>query len=256
MMQDKAMRAMRDPWLEVGERLRRAREQRGMTLRALAARIGVSPSLISQIETAKVKPSVGTLYSLALELSVSLDELLFGGVDIQPVTVNSGPDLVVQRAGERPTIEVAPGIVWERLTGPRHTSVDVLRLSYEPGRQSTPRHVVHRHRGREWGYVLEGTLQVDVDGVTHVLEEGDAVAYSSTLPHRVSNPGTRVVRALWYTLGQDEAARSLHPALSGEQPTTVDVQVDAVDPAVLEQEHDGVDDVGHGDEPADRGPGT
>ena len=54
---------------------------RHLTLRELARRVGVSPSLISQIETGRSQPSVGTLYAIATELEVSVDDLLFDGDD-------------------------------------------------------------------------------------------------------------------------------------------------------------------------------
>ena len=61
----------------MGERLRGRAGPRGLSLRELAGRLGVSPSLISQIETGRANPSVSTLYAIAAELDVSLDELLF-----------------------------------------------------------------------------------------------------------------------------------------------------------------------------------
>src|SRR6201994_4713788 len=61
----------------VGAGLRKHREEAGMSLRALAREVGVSPSLISQIEHGKATPSVATLYAIVSELGVSLDELFF-----------------------------------------------------------------------------------------------------------------------------------------------------------------------------------
>src|ERR1700760_1453441 len=61
----------------VGEGLRKHREEAGMSLRALAREVGVSPSLISQIEHGKATPSVATLYAIVSELGISLDELFF-----------------------------------------------------------------------------------------------------------------------------------------------------------------------------------
>jgi transcriptional regulator with XRE-family HTH domain len=61
---------------QVGRRLRQAREARGFSLREMARRIGVSPSFVSQVETGKASPSVGTLYSLVNELGLSLDEVM------------------------------------------------------------------------------------------------------------------------------------------------------------------------------------
>ena len=67
----------RPDYPDIGERLREARQPRRLSLRVLADRLGVSPSLISQIETGRANPSVSTLYAIAAELDVSLDELLF-----------------------------------------------------------------------------------------------------------------------------------------------------------------------------------
>ena len=66
-----------DPGVQLGPRLRRVREERGLSVRELARRISCSPSLISQIERGLSAPSVGILYAIASELRASLD-FLFG----------------------------------------------------------------------------------------------------------------------------------------------------------------------------------
>ena len=82
----RAVRRTARPPLEedVGPRLRAHREQRGLSLRELARRLGVSPSAISQIETGKSRPSVSTLYSIVSELGMSLDELFGAPKPAQP----------------------------------------------------------------------------------------------------------------------------------------------------------------------------
>lgn len=72
-----------DPTLDgsVALAIRQRREEVGVTLRALAERIGVSASLISQVENGKVMPSVGTLYAIVNELGISLDELFLNGAE-------------------------------------------------------------------------------------------------------------------------------------------------------------------------------
>jgi mannose-6-phosphate isomerase-like protein (cupin superfamily)/DNA-binding XRE family transcriptional regulator len=73
-----------DPGTGLGPRLRLAREERQLSVRELARRIGCSASLISQIERGVSVPSVGVLYSLAAELDSSLDHLLFGAEQRPP----------------------------------------------------------------------------------------------------------------------------------------------------------------------------
>jgi transcriptional regulator with XRE-family HTH domain len=196
-----------DVWSDVSNRLRQARLAQRVTLRTLAGRIGVSPSLISQIETGKVKPSVNTLYTLAVELDLSVDEVLFGGDLAAPEAVRETDAAVcVQRAGARASVEVAPGVLWERLTGASEAGVDFLSLVYAPGSESAPKGTSHRHGGREWGYVISGTLQVEVAGSTHVLGPADSIAFSSTDPHRLCNPGNTDTRAIWFILGRRDNA--------------------------------------------------
>jgi transcriptional regulator with XRE-family HTH domain len=200
--------ATADVWSDVSDRLRQARVAKQMTLRALAGRIGVSPSLISQIETGKVKPSVNTLYALAVELDQSVDEVLFGGELAASPEAARDIDVAVcvQRAGSRASVELAPGVLWERLTGVSEAGVDFLSLVYAPGGESVPADAAHRHSGREWGYVVSGTLQVEVAGLAHVLHAGDSIAYSSTDPHRLSNPGDTDAQAIWFILGRGDDA--------------------------------------------------
>src|SRR5512142_914949 len=64
-------------YAELGAKLRASRLEQGLSLRVLADRLGVSPSLISQVETGRAKPSVSTLYAITAELGISVDELLF-----------------------------------------------------------------------------------------------------------------------------------------------------------------------------------
>lgn len=196
----------------IGGRLRAARASRGLSLRSLADQVGVSPSLISQVERGLANPSVNTLYALARELEISLDELLFADVRPArgpgpPVLPASGPFGFtprdpVQRAEDRRTIRLASGVVWERLTTESLPNVDFLHVTYEVGGASSPEHEFQRHGGQEWGYVLSGRLGVTIGFDEHVLGPGDAVALDSTVPHRLYNLGDVPVTAIWFVLGR------------------------------------------------------
>lgn len=208
----------------MGDRLRQARLARGMSLRRLADVLGVSPSLISQVETGRAKPSVNTLYAMASELDISLDVLLF--MDTPAMTssrrsLSSGspfeqqdraepdrphepvlPRDPVQRASSRMTIRLGSGVVWERLTTESIRNVDFLFVTYEVGGASSPENAFQRHSGQEWGYVLSGTLRVTIGFEEFVLGPGDAITFDSGTPHRLANDGPEPVRAVWYVLGR------------------------------------------------------
>jgi len=196
----------------MGDRLRQARRARGLSLRGLAEVVGVSPSLISQVETGRAKPSVNTLYALATELGVSLDVLLF--MDTQPPAPNgageafgstletTSPHVPVQRATSRSTIRLGSGVVWERLTTESIRNVDFLHVTYEVGGESSPADAFQRHTGQEWGYVLSGTLTVRIGFDEYLLQPGDAISFDSAVPHRLFNAGDVPARAVWFVQGR------------------------------------------------------
>jgi transcriptional regulator with XRE-family HTH domain len=190
----------------MGEQLRAARQARNLTLRELAQRLGVSPSMISQIETGRASPSVSTLYALANELDVSLDELLFN--DRRPpvppdgdATYPAGGQLL-QRATTRKRIRLASGVVWERLTPLSEPDTEFLFVTYEVGGASSPENEYQRHAGHEWGFVIEGSLEVRIGFEEHLLEPGDSISFESTNPHRLANVGDTPVHAIWFVLGR------------------------------------------------------
>src|SRR5881392_1877945 len=127
---------------DLGPRLRAIRIARGVGLRELARRLYLSPSSISQIETGKIRPSVRTLYALASEFGVTVDEVLFNDVlpsgdaalpsarGLSPTV--SGPALAVQRAVERPAIALNSGVKWERLMSWADEDVEFIEATYAP----------------------------------------------------------------------------------------------------------------------------
>lgn len=219
-------RSARPPLEEdVGPRLRAHREQRGLSLRELARRLGVSPSAISQIETGKSRPSVSTLYSIVTELGMSLDEL-FGASKPKPAQTPGArgaappapagrtplPDPSttrhVQRADSRATIDLESGVRWERLTpGPDHDT-DFLFVTYDVEGSSSEGKRSMRHSGHEYGLVLSGTLEVTVGFDHYVLGPGDSISFDSTVPHRLTNLGDEPVRGVWVVVGRQGDSRA------------------------------------------------
>jgi transcriptional regulator with XRE-family HTH domain len=179
---------------DLGPRLRAIRVARGVGLRELARRLDLSPSSISQIETGKIQPSVRTLYALASEFGVTVDEVLF---DEPPTTRAVEPGLSVQRAADRPAIQLNSGVRWERMMFWGDEDVEFLEAIYEPGGASSPDDALVRHNGHEFGHILSGTLRVIVGFDEYVLGPGDSITFPSSTPHRLVNAGPETVRAIW-----------------------------------------------------------
>ena len=200
----------------VGAQLRARRVESGMSLRALARRLDVSPSLVSQIETGKIQPSVRTLYAIVSELGLSLDETLKLPVAVaapppgaarQPRAAAEPPvaAAVTRAAEERSVIELESGVRWERLAAWAGPDAEFMITVYGVGGSSSADGRLMRHSGREFGLVLSGSLAVTVGFEDHLLEPGDSITFESTTPHRLRNDGDIEARAIWVTIGRHAA---------------------------------------------------
>jgi transcriptional regulator with XRE-family HTH domain/quercetin dioxygenase-like cupin family protein len=215
---------------EVGERIRDRRQSLDMSVRELARRLTLSPSLISQIERGKATPSVGTLYAITTELKMSLDELFSeqpthvtapvarsanaaGGLKVLDAQLHNGdPGTIVTRGpvvtpDERKVIQLDSGVRWERLTQSADPNVDFLFVVYEPGGASCESAHLMRHSGREYGHVLAGALQVTVGFEDHLLGPGDSISFESTTPHRLATVGNEPAEAIWFVVGRSGDSR-------------------------------------------------
>jgi transcriptional regulator with XRE-family HTH domain len=190
-----------DAQSELGPRLRAIRLRQGVGLRELARRLDLSPSSISQIETGKIRPSVRTLYALASEFGVTVDEVLFNELPL-PGDGASPSARGLSPTVSEPAIALNSGVKWERLMSWADEDVEFIEATYAPGGASSPDDSFVRHHGHEFGYVLSGTLRVVVGFDEFVLEPGDSITFPSSTPHRLSNDGTEPVRAIWVVRGR------------------------------------------------------
>jgi len=194
----------------VGNRLREERESRGMSLRELARRVGVSPSLVSQIELDRVNPSVSTLYALVTELGLTMGEV-FGDAPAEerPVRPARDGDGLAERPETRRVINLASGVRWERLTPHSDGDIEFLYVVYPVGAESCPEDALMTHGGREYGYVSSGVLGVRVGFDEYELGPGGSIAFDSSSPHRLWAIGDEPVHAIWVVIGRAADPRGL-----------------------------------------------
>jgi transcriptional regulator with XRE-family HTH domain len=198
----------------LGARLAERRRERTLSQREVARRVGVSASLISQIETGKVQPSVATLMAIVNELELSIDEML-RVADFPLPTLTSQPSpaespqgaapnrsasgrpqteqvhgrSIVQAAGDRARIELETGVTWERLTAASDPDVDFIRVTYPPGASSSVGDQLLTHAGKEYWFIISGELRVKVVFDEYVARANDSFAFECTLPHQFRNDG-------------------------------------------------------------------
>jgi transcriptional regulator with XRE-family HTH domain len=184
------------------ERLRARREERGISVRALADRVGVSASSISQIETGKANPSVGALVALTTELDLSLTEILARPSD-DPVGASANPESPVLRETDRPRFQLEHGVTWDRLTPEADDQADFLYAIYAVGGASCPADALMRHQGREYGLLLSGRLGARVGFEEYQLSAGDSIVFNSEIPHRLWTIGEEPAVVVWTVIGRD-----------------------------------------------------
>ena len=160
----------------IGGRLRDLRGRRELSLRQLARKIGVSPSLLSQVENGKVTPSVDTLYQLATALGVPVAAFFGASGSIEP-----GPSGAwIVRAMDRQRISLEHGVTWENLLPHEEAGLRFMEIRYAPG-ASSGEHLL-RHPGRDLFVVLEGELVFRLGFSEHRLGPGDSISFADFEP--------------------------------------------------------------------------
>lgn len=187
--------------IDIGPRLLAARREAGLSVRALAAEIGVSGALISQIETGRTQPSVTTLYALVDRLGLSLDWL----IGLTPVAPSAGEQQPagppVRRADAHPVLQIANGVRWELISSPADGAAEAVLVTYDPGASSSPDGEPATHDGVESAYLIEGSLTLLLDAESFDVAAGDSLVFDSRRPHRYQNRSTVVARGIWMTTG-------------------------------------------------------
>lgn len=197
--------------LDLGSELRRIREAKKLSLRSVASAVGVSASLLSQVETGKTQPSVSTLYALVNHLGISLDGLMGqhrpSATESPNGSSNSGQSNgVVQRGFDNPLINMENGVTWERLADGGSDVADPLIVTYPPGSSSSVEGTFMRHSALEYGFLLEGELSLKIDFDEHVLKPGDSFCFDANRPHMYANRSDKPAKGIWFVIGRREMA--------------------------------------------------
>ncbi|HSO13545.1 MAG TPA: helix-turn-helix domain-containing protein [Anaerolineales bacterium] len=188
--------------VDVGSRLKELREMRGISMRALATKSGLSANALSMIERGKTSPSVSTLYKLADALGISITTFFGVEEEKQP--------FIFMRANERTRIPFARG-VFEGLGAERFVGrVEPFVLTLESGANSGPHSMTHT--GHEFVFCLRGELEYSVEKKVFLMSPGDSLLFAAQLRHKWKNPGRTVANALIVLSGfaEGEEPHAMH----------------------------------------------
>jgi transcriptional regulator with XRE-family HTH domain/mannose-6-phosphate isomerase-like protein (cupin superfamily) len=192
--------------VDIGVNIRSYRTQRGMSVRELARRVGISASALSQIEIGRSRPSVSTLYEITQQLGATPNEIFFGGspprapreTGRNTVLLQNGLDAhlggileFVPQAAQH-IVTLKGGESCRQLGGSSLPGVDCVRITYDPGAISPGPDEYVRHAGHEFNYLLSGELTLIVGSRSYALSAGDSLTFPSDWPHRVLNQSDQI----------------------------------------------------------------
>ncbi len=175
--------------MTLGERIKRVRNEKNLSLRDLAATLELSASFISQIEQGKASPSIENLKKIANALDCKVSYL------IEDEEVKK--DTVLIRVKERNVVESMDSKTKISLL----TSADIEKtmepILYEIMPQGESGKDFYHHNGEEFVFVIEGSLEVYINEDLYRLEEGDSIYFKSNQKHKFKNSSDKITKALW-----------------------------------------------------------
>jgi len=197
--------------VDVGERLRILREERGLSMRSLARASGLSTNALSMIERGRTSPSVSTLVKLAGALGTPVTAFF----RTEPERSN----IVFRKAAQRRKVDIPAG-VFEGLGGEAFSGLlEPIILTLEPGSDSGEHEMIHS--GQEFAFCLEGAVEYGLENQLFHMEAGDSLIFAANLKHRWRNPGEAPARLLIvlaaFELGESPSEFHLAAAHSGEE---------------------------------------
>lgn len=192
--------------VDVGGSLRRLREERSLSIRALAEKSGLAVNTLSLIENGKSSPSVSTLQQLAGALMVPITAFF--------ETKTPKKNVAYIKADQRPRAIFDHGILEDLAADSVIQGVEPFVVILEPGAGSGAPEIVHT--GYEFIYCLEGRLLYTIEGYTYLLEPGDSLLFEAHLPHRWQNLGPGESRSILVLYPTDERDYPSELHFSGE----------------------------------------
>lgn len=178
---------------QIGERLRGLRDALDLTAQEVADTCGISLEKYEKIENGEVDITISNLMKIAKKYGVSADALMFAEEPHMRYycVVRKGQGLSVERTKAYKYQSLASGY------SNRKAEVFIVTVEPKPGA-----HTIYKnsHPGEEFNLVLEGSMELYLNGKTIILEEGDSIYFDCTKPHGMRAIGNKAVKFLAFTV--------------------------------------------------------
>jgi transcriptional regulator with XRE-family HTH domain len=183
--------------LRIGHKLKELRQKRRYTLQDLATKTGLTKSLISEVEQGEVSPPIATLIKLAKALKIGMASFFEEAEKSEEISLTrAGERIVVKRRPHHQEGEV--DYIYESLEMNKpEKHMEPFLVEFKP--MDTSDMVFMSHRGEEFLYLLEGTLEFRTDDRVEVLNPGDTIYFESEINHscRALKKSAKAVVVVW-----------------------------------------------------------
>ena len=171
--------------MEIGDKIKRLRLQRGLTQEELGARTELSKGFISQLERDITSPSIATLMDILEALGTDVASFFHETVDEK--IVYGREDMFVKEQDDGVTIR------W-LVTNAQKNALEPILVTLPAGGETVPD---DPHEGEEFGYVLAGSITLLLGEKAHRVHRGDSFCFRPNCVHSLKNPGKRAALVLW-----------------------------------------------------------
>ena len=174
--------------MDIGKKIRSLRIQRGLTQEELGDRCELSKGFISQLERNLSSPSIATLTDMLECLGSNLKEF-FSETEAEEKTVFTRGDMFVKEDAE----SLRGSITWLVPSAQKNEMEPIL---VELGEGGVTEEILP-HEGEEFGYVLQGTVTLHLDGGSHKVKTGESFCLHPGASHWIENNGRRRAQFIW-----------------------------------------------------------
>jgi len=179
---------------DLGNKVRKIRKDRGLTLAQLADKVGCSPSYICSIELSKASPSLDTLKKIADSLKVAIVEFFVSAEDrSKPVVIHENERIKINGGRWKTNIYLLVRSTHRKRMEPFYSV-------FQPGEGPFG---LHKHEGEEFGFVIKGELEIHLNDDVYRVKENESFYYSSDIPHGWINPTDKETILIWVGVGTD-----------------------------------------------------
>ncbi|MFA5069347.1 MAG: XRE family transcriptional regulator [Candidatus Omnitrophota bacterium] len=173
----------------IGVNIKRLREEQRLTLRALANKLGISASFLSQVESGKASPSLSTLKNISDVLSTTIGNLIGEGQKTEQ-------GLVIRQSERKHVRAIGKGIDLYLLTSrDANKQMEPILFKLKEGAVSGDRS--YKHFGQEFVLVLKGSIEITLNDMAYILKKGDSIYFNSSVPHAFKNISRDEAEAVW-----------------------------------------------------------